>query len=137
MQLRRMADASLALAERRADDLKESLERLGQTPPSKRQLMGLRLMGIVAPPPGASPLVRARGVLLLIAIVLVLLAIGFGIVYGIGQAAGGIGVGAALPLGALVVLAVLGALVLYGRRKQARMRTERAAEAADRAARGA
>ena len=33
MQLRRMADASLALAERRAGDLKDAVERLGQTPP--------------------------------------------------------------------------------------------------------
>ena len=32
LQLRRMADASLALAERRADDLKVAVERLGQTP---------------------------------------------------------------------------------------------------------
>ncbi|HEV8153582.1 MAG TPA: hypothetical protein VGP78_11630, partial [Solirubrobacteraceae bacterium] len=30
MQLRRMADASLALAERRPDDLKQAVERLGQ-----------------------------------------------------------------------------------------------------------
>src|SRR3954465_7538028 len=32
MQIRRMADASLALAERRADDLKTSMERPGQPP---------------------------------------------------------------------------------------------------------
>ena len=53
MQLRRMADASLALAERRPDDLKEAVERLGQAPPSDRQLLLLRFMGLVAPPPGA------------------------------------------------------------------------------------
>ena len=35
MQLRRMADASLALAERRPDDLKEAVTRLGQAPPSE------------------------------------------------------------------------------------------------------
>ena len=46
MQLRRMADASLALAERRPDDLKEAVDRLGQAPPSSRQLMMLRLMGL-------------------------------------------------------------------------------------------
>src|SRR5437016_6117110 len=56
MQLRRMADASIALAERRADDLKEAVERLGQTPPSNRQLMVLRLMGLLAPPPGSGAL---------------------------------------------------------------------------------
>src|SRR5471032_2473259 len=54
MQLRRMADASLALAERRPDDLRQAVERLGQTPPTNRQLMMLRLMGLVVPPPGSS-----------------------------------------------------------------------------------
>src|SRR3954471_19485416 len=44
MQLRRMADASLALAERRAGDLKVAVERLGQDAPSNRQLLALRLM---------------------------------------------------------------------------------------------
>src|ERR1700738_3146975 len=37
MQLRRMAAAPLALAERRADDLKQAAERLGVEPPSQRQ----------------------------------------------------------------------------------------------------
>src|SRR3954467_5713751 len=80
MQLRRMADASLALAERRAGDLKTSMERLGQAPPSNRQLMLLRLMGLFAPPPGSPLLLRIRGVLLIILIVVVLLAVGLGIV---------------------------------------------------------
>src|ERR687883_2078684 len=47
MQLRRMAEASLALSERRAGDLKVAAEKLGQTPPSNRQLMALRLMGFI------------------------------------------------------------------------------------------
>ena len=49
MQLRRMADASLALAERRPDDLKSAVERLGQAPPSNRQLFMLRAMGAARP----------------------------------------------------------------------------------------
>src|SRR3954453_11597922 len=49
LQLRRMAEASLALAERRPDDLRRAAERLGQTPPSNRQLLALRFMGLVAP----------------------------------------------------------------------------------------
>src|ERR687887_2517527 len=64
MQLRRMADASLALAERRPDALKAAVERLGQAPPSSRQLFLLRIMGLLAPPPGAGFLVRARGILI-------------------------------------------------------------------------
>src|ERR1700691_478004 len=62
MQIRRMAGASLALAERRADDLKEAVEKLGQEPPSKRQLFGLRAMGVLAPPRSAGFLARARGI---------------------------------------------------------------------------
>src|SRR5256714_8348088 len=50
MQLRRMADASLALAERRAGDLKEAVERLGQAPPSGRQMLALRAIGLLVPP---------------------------------------------------------------------------------------
>src|SRR3954452_8610953 len=51
MQLRRLAEAWLALAERRLDDLKAAGQRLGQPPPSGRQLFLLRLMGLLAPPP--------------------------------------------------------------------------------------
>src|ERR1700737_2756730 len=50
LQLRRMADASLALAERRAGDLKQAAERLGQAPPSGRQMLALRAMGLLIPP---------------------------------------------------------------------------------------
>src|SRR4030081_1616843 len=62
--IRRMADASLALAERRADDLKRATERLGVESPSNRQLTGLRLMGLVAPPASAGTVARVRGLLI-------------------------------------------------------------------------
>ncbi|MCW2967052.1 MAG: hypothetical protein JWM71_824 [Solirubrobacteraceae bacterium] len=120
MQLRRMADASLAMAERRPDDLKAAMEKLGQAPPSGRQLAVLRLLALVNPPPGSSGLIRARGIMLIVLMVVLLLGIGFGIVYGIGQAAGGIGIGAALPLGALLIVAALGVLAYFGRRRQAK-----------------
>jgi len=80
LQLRRMAEASLALAERRAGDLKAAAEKLGQTPPSNRQLLLLRFMGLIAPPPGSSPLLRARGVLLVLVVILAVLALGWGLV---------------------------------------------------------
>jgi len=127
MQLRRMADASLALAERRADDLKEAVTRLGQEPPSGRQLFMLRLMGLVAPPPGASTLLRVRGYLLILAVVLVLLALGLGIVELVSLPFGGsLDIGQALLLGFVVVLFALGALAFFGRRKQARLKAARA-----------
>src|SRR5437764_13793801 len=69
MQLKRMADASLALAERRADDLKRATERLGVEAPSSRQLRGLQLMGLVAPPASAGMVARIRGILLAVALV--------------------------------------------------------------------
>src|SRR5947209_2105701 len=119
MQLRRMADASLALAERRPDDLKEAVERLGQAPPSNRQLMLLRFMGLVAPPPGSSIWLRARGILLIIAVVIALLLIGLGIVELIALPFGGVSVGAGVLLGLLVVAIVLGILAFVGRRRQA------------------
>src|SRR2546425_7257183 len=69
MQLRRMAEASLALAERRAGDLKEAVEKLGQEAPGRRQLLALQFMGLIAPPPGSSIRLRVRGALLLAAAV--------------------------------------------------------------------
>jgi hypothetical protein len=122
MQLRRMADASLALAERRPDDLKEAVERLGQAPPSGRQLLLLRVMGLLAPPGSAPWYVKARGILLVIALVIVLLAIGFGIVKLVAIAFGGVSTGLALILGLVVIVAILGALALFGRFRQGRAR---------------
>src|SRR5438270_3473237 len=85
LQLRRMADASLALAERRADDLKRATERLGVEAPTTRQLRGLQFLGLVAPPKSAGPLARLRGIALAIMLIVAVVAIGFGIVYGIGR----------------------------------------------------
>ncbi len=132
MQLRRMADASLALAERRADDLKRATERLGVESPTNRQLHGLRLMGLVAPPASAGILARIRGIVLAIVLVIAILAIGFGIVYGIGTAAGGISVDTSIFYGFLLVVIALGVLAYYGRRRQKRARAERSQQTAAR-----
>jgi hypothetical protein len=122
MQLRRMADASLALAERRPDDLKEAVTRLGQAPPTSRQLFMLRLMGLVAPPQNAPWYLKVRGILLIMLVVIVLLAVGFGIVKLISLPFGGTGTGVSLLLGLLLVVVVLGVMVLVGRRRQAKAR---------------
>ena len=120
MQLRRMADASLALAERRAGDLKTAVERLGQAPPSNRQLLLLRIMGLIAPPPGSSILVRLRGIAILLGAIVVLMAIGLGVVELIALPFGGIGLGGGILLGVLLVVVVLAVLALVGRRRQRR-----------------
>lgn len=120
MQIRRMADASLALAERRPDDLKEAVTRLGQAPPSNRQLLMLRLMGIVAPPKSAGLPRRILGILIAVLIVILLIAVAFGIVELIALPFGGIGTGQAIFFGLVLLAVVLGGLVLFGRRRQRR-----------------
>ena len=135
LQLRRMADASLALAERRADDLKRATERLGVEGPTARQLRGLRLMGLVAPPASAGTVARIRGIALVFVLVVAVLAIAFGLVYGIGSAAGGIGVDAAIFYGFLLVLVAVVVLAVLGRRRQKRALAERAEQSAARASR--
>lgn len=134
MQLRRMADASLALAERRADDLKTSMERLGQTPPTGRQLLGLRLMGLLVPPQGTSIWLRLRGIALIILLVVVLLAVGLGIVELVSLATGHVGLAEGLLYGFLLVLVVLAGLVLFGRRRQRKAAADRKQQSAERAA---
>ncbi|MFL5895265.1 MAG: hypothetical protein ACJ76Z_09135 [Thermoleophilaceae bacterium] len=130
--LRQMMKAALAQAERRPDELREAMEKLGQEPPSNRQLLLLRLMGLIAPPPNAGALLRARGFLILIALVIVLVAIGFGLAELIALPFGGVGTGGGILLGLLIVVAVLGVLALLGRRRQDRARAaarERAEQA--------
>lgn len=127
MQLRRMAEASLALAERRAGDLKSAVEKLGAEAPGRRQLLALQFMGLIAPPGSAGILARARGIVLLIAVVLLLLAVGLGLVELVSLPFGGISFGGGLLLGLLVVVAALGVMALLGRRRQQKARAERAA----------
>jgi hypothetical protein len=122
MQLRRMADASLALAERRAGDLKEAVERLGQEAPSGRQLFALRAMGLLLPPSSAGILARVRGILLIILLILVLLAIGLGIVELISLPFGGLGLAPGILLGLFVVVAALAIVAAIGRRRRDRAR---------------
>src|SRR5579884_1212695 len=125
MHLRRMADASLALAERRADDLKKATERLGMDAPSSRQLRGLQLLGLLVPPASAGALARIRGAVLIILLIVGVLALGFGIVYGIGQAAGGLSVDLSIFYGIALVLVVFGVLAILGRRRQRRAKAQR------------
>ena len=136
LQLRRMAEASLALAERRPADLKAAAEKLGQTPPTTRQLMALRFMGIVAPPPGASIFLRIRGILLIVFLVVALLALGWGIIQLVSLPFGGIDKGVSIFWGFLLVCVVLGVLFLFGKRRQKRAREKQAEQRAQAATSG-
>lgn len=126
MQLRRMADASIALAERRPDDLRASMERLGQQAPTGRQLLALRFMGLIAPPPGASPWLRVRGIAIIVGILVLLLAVGFLLSNLIALPFGGWSLGADIFMSFLIVIIALGVLVVFGRRRQAKATAARA-----------
>jgi hypothetical protein len=120
--LRQMMKAALAQAERRPDELREAMEKLGQEPPSNRQLMLLRLMGLIAPPPNAGAALRVRGFAILILLVIVLVAVGFGLAKLIALPLGGVGTIGGILLGLVIVAAALGVLALVGRRRQDRAR---------------
>ncbi len=112
--LRQMMKASLALAERKPDELKAAMEKLGQQAPSGRQMFMLRMMGLLIPPASAGMLARVRGILLLIALVIVLLAVGFAVVKLIALPFGGIGTASAVFFGFLLVVIAIGVLVVLG-----------------------
>jgi hypothetical protein len=120
--LRQMMKAAMAQAERRPDDLRDAMEKLGQEPPSNRQLMLLRLMSLIAPPPNSGALTRARGFAMLILLVVLLVAIGFGLANLVALPLGGVGTLGGILLGFLIVAAVLGVLALVGRRRQEKAR---------------
>jgi hypothetical protein len=128
--LRQMMKASMALAERRPDELREAVEKLGQEPPSARQLLMLRLMGLVAPPPGSSVLLKIRGYLMLLGIIVLLVAIGWGLAKLIGLPFGGVSNTVAIFWGLLIVAVALGVLAFFGRRRQKRAQAERASRIA-------
>src|SRR5947209_1990441 len=112
MYIRRQAEAALAFAERRADDYAEAVGRLGGDVPTGWAMFGLRLLGLVAPPRSAGIVTRLRGVLLAVALLALIIAVGFGIIYGIGSAAGGISVAFAVFWG-FVLMACALAVMAY------------------------
>ena len=120
--LRQLMKASLAQAERKPEELKEAMEKLGQAPPTSRQLFVLRLMGLLAPPESAGRLQRVRGFALLLLLVFVLIAVGFGLAKLFALPFGGVGTLGAVLLGLAIIAIVLGILTLVGRRRQTKAR---------------
>jgi uncharacterized membrane protein len=95
----------------------------------------LRLMGVVSPPPGSSPWLRVRGILLLLLAVLAILALGFGLVKLIALPFGGLSTSLSIFWGFVVVLIALAVLVVLGRRRQKRARAQIAERRASQAGR--
>ena len=132
MYIRRQADAALAFAERRADDYAEAVGRLGGDVPTGWSMFGLRMLGLVAPPASAGALARTRGILLAFTLILLIIAIGFGIIYGIGSASGGISIAFAVFWGFVLMVCALGVVGYIGRRRQKKAKARRAEELAAR-----
>jgi hypothetical protein len=126
LQLRRMAEASLALAERRPADLKAAAAKLGQAPPSNRQLLILQFMGLIAPPASAGMARRIGGIALLLLLLVALLALGWGIVQLVALPFGGIDKTVGVFWGFLLVAAVIGVMAFIGRRRQRAARAKAA-----------
>jgi hypothetical protein len=135
-QLRRMADAALALAERRTDDLKAATAKLpGAEMPSSRNLLMLRIFGLVAPPASAGLFARIRGIFVVIAAIVAILGLGFGIVELVALPFGGVSLDLAIFYGLLLVFVVLGGLIYYSRRRQKAAAAKRRDELAARSVR--
>ena len=83
-------------------------------------MFALRAMGLLIPPGSAGMLARVRGILLIILLIVVLLAIGLGLVELISLPFGGLGLAPAVLLGFFLVLAVLGVVATVGRRRRDR-----------------
>lgn len=125
-QIKKMADASLALAERRPDDLRAAVQKLGQEAPSNRQLFLLRIAGLLAPPAGSSGVAKLRAAGLILLLIMALIAAGTGVIALLSWVApGGLGTASLISLGFLTAVAVLIGLILFGRRRQRRAMAQR------------
>lgn len=125
MQIRRMADAALAHAERRPDDLKRATERLGIEAPSGGQMFMLRTISLIAPH-NATLLQRVRGILIVLITIVAILAIAFGIVSGIAAAAGGLSLDLRIFYSIVLLVVVAVAVFIWGRRRRRAAEAKRA-----------
>ena len=130
-QIRRMAEAALALAERRSGDIRTTAARLGQEGPTGRQLLLLRLSGLLVPPQSAGLWPRWRGILLILLIMLGVIAIGAGIAWLIALPLGGsLGLASNISLGVILLFAVIGWLIWFARKRQREAMVKRDEQAA-------
>ncbi|HMD51582.1 MAG TPA: hypothetical protein VKG62_02625, partial [Solirubrobacteraceae bacterium] len=83
----------------------------------------LRAMGLLVPPASAGILARIRGILLIIVLIVLLLAVGTGIVELVSLPFGGIGLAPAVLLSLFVVIAALAIVAAIGRRRRDRARS--------------
>jgi hypothetical protein len=75
---------------------------------------------------------RVRGIALVVLLVVLLVALGFGLAKLVALPFGGAGTIVSLLLGMVIILAILGLLALFGRRRQAKARAAALEQRAER-----
>ena len=100
--------------------------------PTNRQLLGLKFMGLVAPPKSAGALARVRGVVLIILLIVAILLLGFGIVNLVALPFGGISLDLGIFYGIVLVIVAIGVLAYFGRKRQQKAVAKRAEQTAAR-----
>jgi len=90
-------------------------------------------MGLIAPPASAGVLMRVRGIVLVILLIVGLLALGFGVVELVSLPFGGASWQLAIFYGFVLVAVAIGGLAYFGRRRQRKAQAERAEQTASRA----
>jgi hypothetical protein len=83
-------------------------------------MFALRAMGLLIPSTSAGILARIRGILLILALVLALLAVGLGVVELIALPFGGLGLAPGILLGLFLAIAGVAIAAMVGRRRRDR-----------------
>jgi uncharacterized membrane protein YhaH (DUF805 family) len=84
-------------------------------------------MGLLIPPASAGIVARIRGILLIVLLIVVILALGLGIVELISLPFGGLGLAPAILLGLILAIAVIATAAMIGRRRRDRAAAQSAA----------
>jgi hypothetical protein len=83
-------------------------------------MLALRAMGLLIPPASAGILARVRGILLIVLLIILLLAVGLGIVELVSLPFGGLGLAPGILLGLFVAIAAIAIVAMIGRRRRDR-----------------
>jgi membrane protein implicated in regulation of membrane protease activity len=93
--------------------------------PTTRQLRGLKLVGLIAPPASAGILARARGIVVLLILIAIVFGVAFGLITAIALPFGGLSLDPRIFYAILLMLIAVAVLAYTGRRRQRRAKAER------------
>jgi len=83
-------------------------------------MFALRAMGLLIPPGSAGILARLRGIVLILALIVVLIGAGLGVVELVALPFGGLGLAPGILLGLFVAIAIVAIIAAIGRRRRNR-----------------